>query len=194
MVGIFFPDYYQLDRIKSVAPFIPFSKEVNVMVKINKILFPCDLTENSTKILQYVLSISDKYNSIIYLLHVVQDLKKWGSLYVPHPSTDLLQKEALQGAEKALQRVCDEQLQGCPNFQRKIVAGVLAIVLGCFGVHKFVLGYTTEGLIMLLVTLLTCGFGSIVMSIIGIIEGVIYLTTPDDRFYDVYIRNRKGWF
>jgi nucleotide-binding universal stress UspA family protein len=123
VVGIISPDYHQLDRIKSVVPFIPFNKEANAMVKINKILFPCDLTENSTKILQYVLSISDKYNSIIYLLHVVQDLKKWGSLYVPHPSTDLLQKEALQGAEKALQRVCDEQLQGCPNFQRKIVAG-----------------------------------------------------------------------
>ncbi len=86
-----------------------------------------------------------------------------------------------------------EQIPSDVN-QRKIVAGVLAIVLGCFGVHKFVLGYTTEGLIMLLVTLLTCGFASIVMSIIGIIEGVIYLTTPDDRFYDVYIRNRKGWF
>jgi len=35
------------------------------MVEINKILFPCDFTENSTKILPYVLSISEKYNSMI---------------------------------------------------------------------------------------------------------------------------------
>ena len=39
--------------------------------------------------------------------------------------------------------------------QRKILAGVIGIILGAFGIHKFILGYTTEGIIMLLVTLLT---------------------------------------
>ena len=93
------------------------------MVEIKKILFPIDLTENSSKILPYVLSASEKYNSMIYLLHVVDDLLKWGGLYVPHPSLDELQKEALEGAEKALDRICEEQLQSCPNFQRRIVSG-----------------------------------------------------------------------
>lgn len=41
------------------------------MIEIKKILFPLDLTENSSKILPYVLSVSEKYNSTIYLLHVV---------------------------------------------------------------------------------------------------------------------------
>jgi len=93
------------------------------MNEIKKILFPIDLTENSSKILPYVLSVSEKYNSMIYLLHVVQDLQKWGKLYIPHPSMDTFQKEALEGAEKALGRVCEEQLQSCPNFQRKVVSG-----------------------------------------------------------------------
>ena len=93
------------------------------MVEIKKILFPIDLTENSSKILPYVLSASEKYNSMIYLLHVVHDLHKWGHLHVPHPSLDELQKEALGGAEKVLDRVCEEQLQSCPNFQRRIVSG-----------------------------------------------------------------------
>ena len=78
--------------------------------------------------------------------------------------------------------------------QRKILAGVLGIILGSLGIHKFVLGYTTEGIIMLLVTLLTCGFGGTVMWIIGLIEGIIYLTTPDDKFYETHILNKKGWF
>ena len=65
------------------------------MLEIKKILFPLDLTENSSKILPYVLSISEKYNSIIYLLYVVQDLNKWGKLYVPHPSMDVFQNEAI---------------------------------------------------------------------------------------------------
>ena len=93
------------------------------MVEIKKILFPCDLTENSSKILPYVLSVSEKYNSMIYLLHVVQDLLKWGGFYIPHISMNVYQKEALEYAEKAVDRVCTEQLQGCPNFQKGIVSG-----------------------------------------------------------------------
>jgi nucleotide-binding universal stress UspA family protein len=93
------------------------------MIEIKKILFPLDLTENSSKILPYVLSISDKYNSLIYLLHVVQDLNKWGKLYVPHPSMDKFQKEAIKGAKKAMDTVCENQLQSCPNFQKRVVAG-----------------------------------------------------------------------
>ncbi|MBN1931753.1 MAG: universal stress protein [Desulfobacterales bacterium] len=96
------------------------------MIKIRKILFPCDLTENSSKILPYVLSISEKYNSKVYLIHVVQDLRKLGQLYVPHPSTDLFQQEAMEAAEKALNKICDEQLQSCPNFKRILVSGDIA--------------------------------------------------------------------
>ena len=59
---------------------------------------------------------------------------------------------------------------------KKLAAGLLAIFLGSFGVHKFVLGYNTAGLIMLLVTVLTCGVAGFVMGVIGIIEGIIYLT------------------
>ena len=93
------------------------------MIEIKKILFPLDLTENSSKILPYVLSISEKYNSIIYLLHVVQDLNKWGKLYVPHPSMDKFQKEAIEVAKKAMDTVCENQLQCCPNFQKRVVSG-----------------------------------------------------------------------
>ena len=93
------------------------------MVEIRKILFPIDLTENAYKVLPYVLSVSEKYNAMIYLLHVVQDLRRWGKVYIPHASMDKLQGEALEAADKALDRVCDEDLQSCPNFQRKVVSG-----------------------------------------------------------------------
>lgn len=97
------------------------------MVEIKKILFPSDFSENSTKILPYVLSVSEKYNSTIYLLHVAQDLLKWGGFYIPHPSLNLFQKEVLESAEKAMDRICEEQLQGCPNFQRMIISGEPAV-------------------------------------------------------------------
>ena len=77
---------------------------------------------------------------------------------------------------------------------KKIAAGICAILLGSLGVHKFILGYTTEGLIMLLVTVLTCGIGAMVTSIIGIVEGIIYLTKSDEEFVRTYLQSKKGWF
>jgi len=65
---------------------------------------------------------------------------------------------------------------------KKIAAGILGILLGTFGIHKFILGYTTEGLVMLLVTLVTCGFAGAVFWIIGLVEGIIYLTKTDEEF------------
>jgi nucleotide-binding universal stress UspA family protein len=94
------------------------------MLEIKRILFPVDLTENSSRILPYVLSVSEKYDGMIYLLHVVEDLTKWGGgSYVPHIPFDQYQEDALKGAGKALDRVCEEQLQSCPNFQKIIVSG-----------------------------------------------------------------------
>lgn len=77
-----------------------------------------------------------------------------------------------------------------PQENKKVVAGVLAILLGGLGVHKFILGYTQEGIIQIVITVLTCGFGSI----IGLIEGIIYLTKSDAEFYQTYQVGKKGWF
>jgi TM2 domain-containing membrane protein YozV len=77
---------------------------------------------------------------------------------------------------------------------KKIAAGICGILLGGLGVHKFVLGYTTEGIIMLLITILTCGIGAIVTSTIGLVEGIIYLVKSDEEFVRTYIQNKKGWF
>lgn len=77
---------------------------------------------------------------------------------------------------------------------KKIPAGICGILLGAFGVHKFVLGYTKEGLIMLLVTVLTLGIAGFIMGIIGLIEGILYLTKSDEEFVATYVTGRKGWF
>ena len=81
---------------------------------------------------------------------------------------------------------------------KKMPAGLLGILLGGFGVHKFILGYNTEGIIMLAVWVvglfLTCGIASAVVNVIGIIEGVMYLTKSDEEFVRTYIQGKKGWF
>lgn len=73
---------------------------------------------------------------------------------------------------------------------KKIVAGILGILLGSLGVHKFFLGYTKEGIIQIVVTVVTCGAGGI----LGLIEGIIYLTKSDEDFIATYQNNKKGWF
>ncbi|MBM1105568.1 NINE protein [Aurantibacter crassamenti] len=81
---------------------------------------------------------------------------------------------------------------------KKLLAGIIAVVLGSLGIHKFILGYQKEGIIMLVVTLLvggiTCGIGASLMGIIGLIEGIIYLTKSDEEFYQTYQVGKKTWF
>jgi len=93
------------------------------MMEIKKILFPHDLSENASKIIPHVLSVAEAYNSEIYLLHVVHDLQKWGKVYVPHASMDLLQREAIEAAEKEMDRAGKDEFQGYSNMQRKVVSG-----------------------------------------------------------------------
>jgi TM2 domain-containing membrane protein YozV len=77
---------------------------------------------------------------------------------------------------------------------KKMMAGILGILFGGLGIHKFMLGLKKPGLIMLLVTLCTCGIGSIIMGPIGLIEGIMYLTKSDDDFYELYAVEKKEWF
>jgi TM2 domain-containing membrane protein YozV len=81
-----------------------------------------------------------------------------------------------------------------PGGDKKIVAGITGIVLGAIGVHKFVLGYTKEGLIMLGFTLLTFGIGGPLVALIGLIEGIVYLTRTDEEFVATYVQGHRGWF
>jgi TM2 domain-containing membrane protein YozV len=81
---------------------------------------------------------------------------------------------------------------------KKVLAGVLGILLGWTGIHKFILGYNKEGGIMLASSIvlyfITCGIGTLVVSIIGLVEGIIYLTKSDEEFYNTYQIGKKPWF
>ncbi|QVL53182.1 MAG: TM2 domain-containing protein [Cyanobium sp. M30B3] len=81
---------------------------------------------------------------------------------------------------------------------RKLAAGLTGVFLGAFGVHKFVLGYTKPAIVMLVVSLaggaVTCGLASFVMGVIGLIEGIIYLTKTTAEFEAEYLDAEKDWF
>lgn len=79
-----------------------------------------------------------------------------------------------------------------------VAAGLLAIILGSLGIHKFYLGYNTSGFIMLGVTILgsliTFGLAGGVMALIGLIEGILYLTKSQSEFDQMYVFNKREWF
>lgn len=81
-----------------------------------------------------------------------------------------------------------------PRASNKIAAGLCGILLGGLGIHKFILGYTGAGLIMLLVSVLLCGILAPVVHIIGFIEGIIYLCKTDDDFVRTYVDGQREWF
>ncbi|MCB1024538.1 MAG: TM2 domain-containing protein [Acidobacteria bacterium] len=91
-----------------------------------------------------------------------------------------------------------------PGADKKLAAGLCGILLGGFGVHKFILGYQQEGIIMLVmwvvafaIAMVTCGIGTpliFIPSVIGIVEGIMYLTKSDEEFVQTYITNKKPWF
>lgn len=71
---------------------------------------------------------------------------------------------------------------------KKIAAGICGILLGAFGVHRFILGDVTGGIIRILLSFVCLG------GIIGLIEGIIYLTKSDQEFYQTYMVEKKAWF
>ncbi|MBT3312908.1 MAG: universal stress protein [Desulfobacterales bacterium] len=95
------------------------------MIEIKKILLPCDLTTNASKILPYVRSVAEKYNSMILLLHVVENIHEQ-ALY-PYPGLGHDQKIHEKDAEKKLikkiDKICGGYFQSDSNIRKIIVAG-----------------------------------------------------------------------
>jgi TM2 domain-containing membrane protein YozV len=81
-----------------------------------------------------------------------------------------------------------EDLQTGRPESKRVLCGVLAIVVGWTGVHKFILGHTVPGLITLASSCVGIGW------IIGLVEGIIYLTKTDDDFVQTYQIGKKEWF
>jgi TM2 domain-containing membrane protein YozV len=74
--------------------------------------------------------------------------------------------------------------------KNRVLAGVLGILLAPLGAHRFVLGDAIGGILRIVISVVTCGIGSL----IGLIEGIIYLTKSDEEFHRIYVEGGKKWF
>jgi TM2 domain-containing membrane protein YozV len=77
--------------------------------------------------------------------------------------------------------------------KERVTAALLAIFVGGLGIHKFYLGgqkQKTAGIIQIVVSIFTCGLGTV----IPFIEGILYLTKDDNQFQYEYVQGGKDWF
>ncbi len=70
--------------------------------------------------------------------------------------------------------------------KNKLTAGLLAIFLGAYGAQHFYLGNKDKGIKYLLISLLTCGVGAVIISVISLIEGIKILSMSDDEFNNTF--------
>ncbi len=80
--------------------------------------------------------------------------------------------------------------------KNKWVAAILAFFFGIWGVHKFYLGKTNAGIIMLL-----CGtigwlvvLPGLAVMLVSFIELIIYLFKSEQQFHEDYVAGDKSWF
>jgi RNA polymerase subunit RPABC4/transcription elongation factor Spt4/TM2 domain-containing membrane protein YozV len=85
----------------------------------------------------------------------------------------------------------------------RITAGILAILLGQFAIHKFMLGYASAGIVVLMISLISLplicchglGFIPLIITfVIWVVEGVLYLCMSDQQFQKVHGNPQRPWF
>jgi len=93
------------------------------MKEFKRILFPVDLSESSEKIIPYIQTVAEKFESKIHILFAARVFEYFTSIYVPHPSINKFEKEIIEGAEKRLYEFVDEHFSEFPNTKTVVVAG-----------------------------------------------------------------------
>ncbi len=116
---------------------------------------------------------------------------------IPEPTTS-----CCFDAAAAAQNPCGAPSASSAQYRLKpskdrIAAGILAIFFGAFGIHKFYMGLTNTGFIMLAITivgsLFTVGAAALVMQLIALVEGIIYFIKTQPQFEQDYVCGKRKW-
>jgi TM2 domain-containing membrane protein YozV len=70
--------------------------------------------------------------------------------------------------------------------KNKLVAGLLGILLGGIGAHKYYMGSWGWGIVFTATVILSMGFLAFIPAIIGLVEGIMFLVMSEDTFAEKY--------
>ena len=117
---------------------------------------------------------------------------KCGTVIEKKLSNEITSKDRLSGSKTS---TVNDSAEISDLKSKRLSAGLCGILLGGFGIHKFILGYNKEGYIYLGAFIGTFCFGGFLfVSLLALVEGIIYLTMPIEQFKRTYIDNKKEWF
>jgi nucleotide-binding universal stress UspA family protein len=92
---------------------------------LKKILWPTDFSENAAKALSYVTSLSEKYQSEVHVLYVLEPFAPGGAWYGEFDQSEIEKMQNLERerAEKRLSEICESYLDGCPLYIKHTAIG-----------------------------------------------------------------------
>jgi nucleotide-binding universal stress UspA family protein len=130
-------------------------------MKVERILFPTDFSEDAANALTYAVEFVKRYNAKLYILHVIYDIFKATESHIPHISADEIYKEMHTWAMKEIDKCCIEDIRNLPDVEKIVLKGVPyeeiikfaekenidMIVIGACGrsgLERFIFGSTAE--------------------------------------------------
>jgi nucleotide-binding universal stress UspA family protein len=104
---------------------ILFLKGVQTMAEIKKILYATDFSENSKWALTYALSIAQKYDAKIYIIHVIQQPTYPLGMYaeISFDAMDKFNRNISDVTEKEMKNLCEVEMQGFKNYESMTING-----------------------------------------------------------------------
>jgi nucleotide-binding universal stress UspA family protein len=94
------------------------------MKEFKTILFATDFSENSEYAFDYALAMARKYQSLLAIVHVINEPVDLRGFYVPHISFESLEEEIEEGARKMMEKFCRTHIGDYENYQTFIVPGI----------------------------------------------------------------------
>ncbi|MCJ7595588.1 MAG: universal stress protein [Desulfobacterales bacterium] len=94
-------------------------------MELKKILWPTDFSGSAEKALEYVTSLSEKYQTEVHVLYVIEELAHHESWYgeFDRSHIDKIHEWERQKAQERLDEICERYLQGCPLYIKHIAIG-----------------------------------------------------------------------
>ena len=94
-------------------------------MEMKKILWPTDFSPNAEKALDYVNSLSQNYQTEVHVVYVIPELADHPPWYGEFDSSHIqkIQEWEKKTAEKRLNEVCENYLNGCPLYIKHIASG-----------------------------------------------------------------------
>jgi len=94
------------------------------MKPFESILTAIDFSESSDYAFEYALALARQFQSELTVMHVINEPVDLRGFYVPHISFEQLEKEIEEGAEKMMEKFCQEKMGDFTNYTTALVTGI----------------------------------------------------------------------